>query len=121
MLIAVEFKTAGTRGDKDIIECATFTNGNDRLDFYRELHPDGKGYPLGKPFLSIALDQIATWEVLPDPDNTPGTEKDEPRFTQFFVIPLTEASAATCREAGYGVGFESGTFFVRLPILIKET
>jgi hypothetical protein len=120
MFIAVEFKRTIRSGDKDIIECAAFANGNGRLAFFREQHPDGSGYPFGNPFLSIALDQIAIWEVLPDPDNTPGTEKDEPRFTQFFVVPLTEASAATCREAGYGVGFESGTFFVRLPILIKE-
>lgn len=54
-------------------------------------------------------------------DEEEPTEKDEPRFTQYFMLPVSEASAMTAREAGYEAEYhQPGTFALKLPILVER-
>lgn len=106
MYIKVTYKGAHPR-DYDVIGCDRVDDTNGRLNFWeREF--------INHPASSIALDDIARWEVV-TPESVEDVEpKDE---TEYFMIPVSEDAARTALRIGYGTQYAHNNYQIILPVL----
>ena len=107
MFVSVRFKREIR--DAEVIRCAAYEPYGGRLNFFFETTESG--FPKGPPFLSIADDQIAIWEVVNSPEDVKVPEPDET-----VRLPVTSSTRELLKEGQYEVGVVNGTSYVDLPL-----
>ena len=110
MLVAVRYKNEIR--DADVIECGYMVENEDRLRFYRHIDTSGAPIPESR-FLSIALDQIAIWEIINSPDDLKVPEPDD-----VVRVPIHSDTYQFLMggKGQYSLGMDGAQHYVGIPV-----